>query len=153
MEGPTGQPFIHKVSDIILWLLNKFGQSSRPSSRLSRVHFHSLTYHITAVVKGTWSNVDKATAAAAFTAGRQACDVQNLNSEIVSLKIPSKFRLFSGGQDLDFDPENPVIQWTQDGYEFVFSPVLVCKHPVKTVGLGDAISSTGLMYSEFNYQS
>ena len=27
---------------------------------------------------------------------------------------------------------------------FAVSPVLVCKHPLRTVGLGDAISSIGL---------
>jgi hypothetical protein len=31
------------------------------------------------------------------------------------------------------------------------APVMVCKKPVGTVGLGDAISSMGLMYSKYKW--
>ena len=151
IEYINGQPAIHQMSDIILWLLKTFGNSvNYPDARLTRVHFHSLTYHITAVVIGAWSNIDASTGAGAQVAGLQACDVEALVEDVVELKIPKRFKLHSDDQEIDFDPSNPVIEWQKEDYLFVFSPVLVCKEPVKTVGLGDAISATGLMYSTFN---
>jgi len=33
---------------------------------------------------------------------------------------------------------------------FWIAPVMVCKNPVMTVGLGDAISTMGLMYHTFD---
>ena len=131
--------------------MKSYGRSTEfHTSRFSRVHFHSLTYHITATLEDVWFNTDKATAAGARVAGLQACDTQILTEDIVDIKIPEKFKLFSDEEVKDFNPETPVIERHRDGYFFVFSPVLVCKHPVKTVGLGDAISATGLMYSKFN---
>ena len=146
-----GQPEIHKMSDMVLWLLQTYGYSkNNPKSRLTRVHFHSLTYHILGVVPSAWSNSESAVAAGTRLAGRQACDVGDLTPEEVELRIPETFKLFSGDIDRQFDQQNPVLSWNRDGLHFVFSPVLVCHDPKKTVGLGDAISSTGLMYSQFN---
>jgi ADP-dependent glucokinase len=45
---------------------------------------------------------------------------------------------------------NPIIKFERNSIKFYITPVLVCKMPLKTVGLGDAISSTGLFYSLFN---
>lgn len=148
--GHHGQPEIHKISDIMLWLLENYGRSSKsPTARLTRIHFHSLTYHIVAVVESEWSNVAKAVAAGTQIAGLQACDVPQLNETLVELKIPLRFKLHSDDMERDFDAKNPVYSWRKNGYLFVFSPVLVCKNPVKTVGLGDAISATGLMFSQY----
>ncbi len=44
---------------------------------------------------------------------------------------------------------NPVTEFRRGKINFFLSPVLVCKKPLKTVGLGDAISSVGLLYSCF----
>lgn len=145
-----GQPLIHEMSDIILWLLGKYGKSSKnPTSRLTRVHFHSLTYHIVGAHRSHWSNIMSATMAGTRIAGMQACDVQDPDPDIVDLRIPLEFQLFSGDNKRRFDPETSTYTWTIGDYNFVFSPVLVCKQPVKTVGLGDAISATGLMFSQF----
>lgn len=149
-ESFSGQPLIHKMSDIILWMLRTYGFSTKNrESRLSRVHFHSLTYHIVGVYTSHWKNVKSAAMAGTRIAGMQACDIQRLDPDAVDLKIPLELQLFSGAERQAFDPEKPAYVWTVDDYTFVFSPVLVCKHPVRTVGLGDAISATGLMYSEF----
>ncbi|KAK3586668.1 hypothetical protein CHS0354_001280 [Potamilus streckersoni] len=150
----TGQPEIHKISDMILWILKTFGYSKkRPESKLTRVHFHSLTYHILGTVPDAWSNNEAAVAAGTHMAGHQACDVKLLTPEHVELRIPSTFRLYSGGPEKQLDHNHPVIFWDYEGYHFVFSPVLVCKDPQKTVGLGDAISATGLMYSQYNREN
>ncbi|XP_059174088.1 ADP-dependent glucokinase-like [Physella acuta] len=150
-EEHDKQPDIYKISDIMLFILQKYGRSgANPGSRLTRIHFHSLTYHIVAVDSAAWSNVDVAAAAGTQVAGLQACNIPKLSEELVRLQIPLKFKLYTGDVEREFDPLNPVISWETSGYHFVFSPVLVCKHPVKTVGLGDAISATGLMFSQFH---
>lgn len=150
IEDSQGQPLIHKMSDIIHWLLYNYGKSTKnPNSRLSRIHFHSLTYHIVGVHRSQWKNVRSATMAGTRLAGMQACDVQKLDPDIVDLKMPLEFQLFSGDVKRTLDPESPAHSWSINEYLFVLSPVLVCKDPVKTVGLGDAISATGLMFSEF----
>jgi ADP-dependent glucokinase len=147
----TGQPEIHKISDMILWILKTYGYSKEnPSSRLTRVHFHSLTYHIVGTLPSAWHNTQSAVAAGTRMAGRQACDVNKLSPPDIELRIPGTFKLFSGQDDYTFDENNPVFSWEREGFYFVFSPVLVCISPLKTVGLGDAISATGLMYSDFD---
>uniref|UniRef100_A0A1I7WBH9 Uncharacterized protein n=1 Tax=Heterorhabditis bacteriophora TaxID=37862 RepID=A0A1I7WBH9_HETBA len=37
----------------------------------------------------------------------------------------------------------------RDDVLFIYTPVLVCKFPSKTVGVDDALSTTGLLYSQF----
>lgn len=148
----NNQPEIHKVSDVILWLLKTYGHSRKSfeESRLTRIHFHSLTYHIVGTLPEAWTNSESAVAAGTEVAGRQACNIEQLESDKVELKIPKTFKLHSNDDKLrEIDEKRPVISWDMEGYHFVFSPVLVCRHPIKTVGLGDAISSTGLMYSQF----
>lgn len=136
---------------MILWILKTYGYSEdSPDNKLTRVHFHSLTFHIIGTIKGAWHNNREAVAAGTRTAGEQACDMKTLHPDKVKLRIPKKIKMFSGDEERDFDETNPVISWNIEGYSFVFSPVLVCINPLKTVGLGDAISSSGLMYSEYN---
>ncbi len=46
----NGQPEIAKVTDILDWILNKYGKSAaNPASRLTRIHFHCLAYHVIAI--------------------------------------------------------------------------------------------------------
>ena len=49
----------------------------------------------------------------------------------------------------ELNAAHPVVEFTrQNGrLQFVLTPILVCLNPIKTVGLGDAISSNGLFYS------
>lgn len=150
-EERDGQPEIHKSTDMILWILKTYGYSlENPDNKLTRVHFHSLTFHIIGTVKGAWHNNKAAVAAGTRTAGQQACDTPTIDPDKVRLRIPRTFRLFTGDKEREFNETNPVTSWELEGYNFEFSPVLVCAEPLKTVGLGDAISSTGLMFSEYN---
>lgn len=146
-----GLPIIHKITDTMVWLMKKFGKlSKKEHSRLTRIHFHTLTYHIIGTVPGVWGNSAGAVAAGTRKAGRQACDTPILDPEKADLKIPKKFLLHTGGEERTFSHSEPVMSFTHESLEFSFSPVLVCKKPLKTVGLGDAISATGLLYSTFN---
>jgi ADP-dependent glucokinase len=146
-----GRPHIHKVGDAVHFLLEKFGHSeSRRSSRLTRVHFHSLTFHVAGVMSDFWGNLESAVGAGTRMAGLKACDVTSLTADKLNLKIPTNFSLHEKDSVRQLNSSQPIISWSKGDKKFVFSPVLVCKKPLKTVGLGDAISATGLFYSEFN---
>lgn len=145
------------MSDILHWVLNLYGRNLRygaASSRLTRIHFHCLTYHIIAVVPNTWLNSNVAVAAGSRAASRQACDSENLSSTEVELRTPKKFarsiKFWELRRNLlKRDEANPATSWKYENVHFHFSAVLVCKEPKRTVGLGDCISATGLQYSDF----
>ncbi|CAH1796959.1 unnamed protein product [Owenia fusiformis] len=147
-----GQPEIHKVSDIMTWLLKtySYGSKNYPNSKLTRVHFHSLTYHITGTLNVAWRNERAAVAAGTRIAAKQACDMKIFDPTKVDIKSPEQFKLFTGDKLRSFNQSEPVLSWKTGDFKFCFSPVLVCKHPLKTVGLGDAISATGLLFSEYD---
>ena len=143
------QPQLSIVKDILAWLLNTYGHTTKtPSSRLTRIHFHSLTYHVIATVKGTWSNCQSAAIAGARAASLQACDTTSFEQDKFSLKV-SKTLKISDNITVQFDPSKPGISWEEGELEFSYSPVLVCRKPIRTVGLGDAISATGLLFSSY----
>ena len=147
-------PDVSEVSDLMIWLLSTYGQSkTNTESRLTRLHFHSLTYHSIATVKGTWSNSQNAVAAGTMIAGTQACDIKDLDADLVNLHVDEEGNLPVGGHIDSYNPDNPVAAWSVDNFSFFFSPVLVCIEPIKTVGLGDAISSSGLLHSVFNLKT
>lgn len=144
----NGHPDIPSISDVLLGLLR-----AKRKTTLTRIHFHCLTYHIIATRKGHWSNSKSAVAAGTRVAGIQACKDDYIRPEKVELRVPKRAVAISNspnhGDKKQFSPDDPVITWEINDVEFHFSPVLVCKNPVKTVGLGDAISGTGLVYSDF----
>ncbi|KAI4825557.1 hypothetical protein KUCAC02_021237, partial [Chaenocephalus aceratus] len=55
-------------------------------------------------------------------------------------------------EQLSLIPEQPVTVWRRGNVTFHLTAVLVCRQPLRTVGLGDAISAEGLVYSEFETQ-
>ncbi|XP_071845804.1 ADP-dependent glucokinase-like [Apostichopus japonicus] len=143
-----GHPEIPQVADILVALLR-----SKRKSTLTRIHFHCLTYHIIATRKGSWSNTASAVAAGTRVAGMQACQDETIVPDKVELRVPKRAIAISDspmhGDRLQFQPDKPTLKWEISNIEIYFSPVLVCKEPLKTVGLGDAISGTGLVYSDF----
>lgn len=60
--------------------------------------------------------------------------------------MPTSFTI--GRKDVTLDPKHPIHEWRSGDFECALAPVLVCKHPQKTVGLGDSISATGLLYQD-----
>ncbi|XP_013882441.1 ADP-dependent glucokinase isoform X2 [Austrofundulus limnaeus] len=150
-----GIPDVGRVSDILLWILEHHGRSDPSSeSDLTRIHFHTLAYHVLATVDGYWTNQVAAVAAGARVASSQACGLHAVAVDKVELKAPQEF--FSSHseprQQLTLNPAEPVSVWHRGNITFHMTPVLVCKHPLRTVGLGDAISAEGLVYSEFQFQ-
>ncbi|XP_016358459.1 ADP-dependent glucokinase-like isoform X1 [Sinocyclocheilus anshuiensis] len=146
-----GIPDVGRVSDILLWVLEQHGRADPESEAdLTRIHFHTLAYHILATVDGHWGNQVAAVAAGARVASSQACGLQAVDITKVVLKAPLNFHSsFSEPREsLAVDPTRPVTMWRRGNVSFHLTPVLVCKQPLRTVGLGDAISAEGLVFSE-----
>ncbi|XP_019934869.1 ADP-dependent glucokinase isoform X1 [Paralichthys olivaceus] len=161
-EGPhadlgawKGVPDVGQVSDILLWILEQQGRTDPLSEAdLTRIHFHTLAYHILATVEGYWANEAAAVMAGARVASSQACGLQSVDIGKVELKAPLEFHssYFEPREKLSLNPAEPVTVWRRGNVTFHLTPVLVCKQPLRTVGLGDAISAEGLIYSELKTQ-
>ncbi|XP_021172056.2 ADP-dependent glucokinase isoform X2 [Fundulus heteroclitus] len=150
-----GSPDVGRVSDILLWTLERHGRTDPSSeSELTRIHFHTLAYHILATVDGYWGNQAAAVMAGARVASSQACGLRAVDVSKVELKAPLEFHSshFEPREQLSVNPEEPVTVWHRGNVTFHLTPVLVCKRPLRTVGLGDAISAEGLVYSELKSQ-
>ena len=148
------------MSDILYWTLSTFGKDSKsyPTSRLSRIHFHCLTYHIIAAFPQFWSQSEVAAAAGSSAVTKQACNHDNIHVEEVELRTPKYFARSVDDWTLrrnlvKHDQANPITSWKRGSIDFHFSAVLVCKKPKRTVGLGDCISGTGLQFSRFNHSN
>ncbi|XP_070829235.1 ADP-dependent glucokinase isoform X1 [Chaetodon trifascialis] len=150
-----GIPDTGRVSDILLWILEQHGRSD-PSSEadLTRIHFHTLAYHILVTVDGYWGNQAAAVMAGARVASSQSCGLQTVDVSKVELKAPLEFHSSHSEprEKLSLNPAQPVTVWRRGNVTFHLTPVLVCKQPLRTVGLGDAISAEGLVYSELKTQ-
>lgn len=161
-EGPhsdlaawKGIPDVGQVSDILLWILEEHGRGDPLSEAdLTRIHFHTLAYHILATVEGHWGNQAAAVMAGARVASSQACGLESVDVSKVELKAPLEFYSSHGEprEKLILNPAEPVTTWHRGNVTFHMTPVLVCTHPLRTVGLGDAISAEGLVYSELKTQ-
>lgn len=147
------KPGIMWVSDLLHWLMQTYSSVNGLLSTLTRVHLHSLAFHLIAVVEdGPWYNNRQAVMAGARIAGLQACDTSVFNAYNFKLLIPEHFRVTRANIPLSkkvMNSRSGCVEWSRNGVRYYFSPVLVCSDPLKTVGLGDAISAFGLVYSEF----
>ncbi len=156
-EAIPAKPGVEQVSDLLHWLIGRFG--SVPGSRLSRVHFHSLSFHVVATdQEGPWGDGERSVVAGTQVAGLQACDVATFQPHLFELKLTDEFALSGSDHKLSqrrakISPHSPVVVWERGGWQYHLSPVLVCKHPLRTVGLGDAISALGLIYSSFTHDT
>lgn len=145
--GASSPSAVRVSSDVLLWVLRRFGAVSGVASRLSRLHFHSLPFHVVAAVTGRWGNQAASSAAGAWTASAQACGRTRVRAHEAQLRAPLVFNT-NKTHTLTLDPDRPITEWTQHHVTLHLSPVLVCKRPIRTVGLGDAISANGLLFSE-----
>ena len=148
------KPGVEWISDLLHWLVTTYTKQGR--SRLSRVHFHSLAFHTVATLtNGPWHGAPDGLEEGAKVAGLQACNVMSFNPVDFELGMPLNFALSRmdhklspvrryGSGDLSH-----IVHWRRGSADYYLSPVLVCREPTKTVGLGDAISSLGLLYTNF----
>jgi ADP-dependent glucokinase len=143
---------LQKVVDIIEWILTKYGKNPK----LTRIHFHYLLYHIIAINdENIWSNTESSLLSGSKIASKQACDfdfdadeTKDFHSKI-HYRIQTRIFQIGKNESIEVNSTNPVMHFKRKNINFFLTPVLVCKKPIKTVGLGDAISSYGLLYSSF----
>lgn len=121
-------PNIKYVFETINFLMNKF-------SSITRIHFHSLAYHLLAIKDSKWKNPLESVALGSLAASSRANGGKELKVD--------EFDFLTNYQDFGF--KSPLDSMTKDGVSYYFCQVLVCKIPVRTVGLGDTISAYGLM--------
>ncbi|ULU09041.1 hypothetical protein L3Y34_019912 [Caenorhabditis briggsae] len=154
----AGTVHVHKVVEMLHWLLKTYGRDptgqnpNKVGYRLSRIHFHCLTYHIMVSSGTDWSNLAAGLAAGARIAGRLSCNIgaNTMDSELLEIRTAANFVLDKKMEKhYQFESHNPIASWMREDVLFVFTPVLVCRLPSKTVGIDDAISATGLLYSQF----
>ncbi|KAI4874323.1 hypothetical protein NFI96_013949 [Prochilodus magdalenae] len=122
-----GIPDVGRVADILLWVLEQHGRADTESEAdLTRIHFHTLAYHILVTVDGHWGNQQAAVAAGARVASSQACGLQAVDVSKVALKAPLNFySSFSEPREsLVLDPNSPVTVWRRGNVSFYLSPVL-----------------------------
>lgn len=155
------KPSIPHASDLLHWMYSRYTPHRQTrQSRLSRIHFHSLTFHILVhpsrdLAGSRWQAGVEAVMAGSRQASLQACNTTEITADQFELLVPKTFPLSYSDENLsrspiDYEPENGYAAWQRDGLDYFLSPVYVCRQPLKTVGLGDAISSTGLLHSEFS---
>jgi ADP-dependent glucokinase len=123
---------------------------------LRRVHFHCLMYHLITVVDDEKLDDQALLAsisASSLAATEQACDFEpgwNEHDKIELLYDFSTVRQQLMNTVSHYQDRDGVISWRQMQsnkslkLRFYFAPVMVCKSPRHTVGLGDTISSAGL---------
>ena len=174
MGGAAGQPGARAEvaggtpSVIGVALLLRHVIEAHPS--LTRVHFHALAFHVIAyssdAMGKVWRGRKAAVAAGSLAATLEACHatLEGLvgermrviaplaNISLVDPRTPPS-ALVSRRRDLagpfSIDSTAPVLAWrwgsTHGGdIYFAMAPVAICAAPVSTVGLGDAISASGL---------
>lgn len=140
-----------KVAAISAALEYVFKAAHAQGATVSRFHFHSLGYHIIASAKSSynlrqWSDATTSAAAGSITATYQACNVsshEELHGDDLKLIVSTHVDVDGLGTDVRELQQDTALQvWDTDSLTITFVPVLVCKTPLVTVGLGDAISSS-----------
>jgi ADP-dependent glucokinase len=118
---------------------------ARPQRRLDRIHFHSLKFHVIATRKSSqWQDSTYGAILGSIAATVNACAFNRHNpfdiSRVDFLADSKTSSLFS---------QKPLHVSHKGDIAFSIVPVLVCKDPRATVGLGDAISASGLLHHRF----
>ncbi|EGC31620.1 hypothetical protein DICPUDRAFT_50094 [Dictyostelium purpureum] len=131
-------------------ILGDFGIPTMSKQRsLTRIHFHYLSFHIVSTkAYSQWSpnQSSAAVAASSIEATNQACLFNDVELHLPP-SVEVDYRYTPGAtKTILFNKKSPVTYWQDSGYEFHVAPVLVCKSPMKTVGLGDSISTMGFLY-------
>lgn len=153
----ASRPAPAAVAALLRWLLEAY-----PSS-LTRLHFHSLAFHVVAYRKAAvgvaWRGNAGAVAAGAAAATTEACGVpaDGVTPAHVSLLADAVFTADDpraggtgapAGATHSLSSATPVASWLWGSavgpVAFRLAPVAVCARPASTVGLGDAVSATGL---------
>ena len=131
-------------------------QAEKQYRDLNRVHLHFLSYHVICLREKInikmyqWERdrAEQAVSAGSIATSSNACGPNLGNS--IPLAKDCEIRKYDIGDRTIFG--NTEIgdlfnHFVFEGLEFWVAPVAVCKIPIRTVGLGDIISSTGVAHS------
>eukprot|EP01128_Nolandella_sp_AFSM9_P006060 TRINITY_DN3050_c0_g1_i1.p1 TRINITY_DN3050_c0_g1~~TRINITY_DN3050_c0_g1_i1.p1 ORF type:complete len:571 (-),score=189.31 TRINITY_DN3050_c0_g1_i1:95-1627(-) len=160
-------PKVDYAMEVLGAVMNTIKSHKHGVHNLGRIHLHTLNFHIVALSgDGGWANGDASAAMGSLISSVKAC---NYRGDPVSLEVDFTLPLV---EDLDLWGEKarptlgewpfkngiPVVTSIYKGalypkpdITYYVSPVLVCKNPKQTAGLGDAISSVALTHSTFEY--
>lgn len=147
IEDPTlnnyiTQHFKDPQVETALKAIQRIYNHQNKASKLERIHFHSYKFHILSYkLDGSFKNGTIAAIRASMIASLKACDMKQLDNF-------EKFEVTWMENNPDSSPENPITIVHKDNIEYIVVPVINCKLPKKTVGLGDFISSEGLMFHD-----
>ena len=145
-------------SDVYEAIAFIFGAYEAESRVLSRIHFHCLGFHVIATreldasskrAPRIWPNSAIAVASGSVAATLKGCDadISDLHGNDLDVKRLS-FKFRGALQDVDQALPVAVHEMKSSAGTITFSsaPVVVCRRPKSTVGLGDLISATGLAH-------
>ncbi|KAH7485218.1 ADP-dependent glucokinase [Phytophthora ramorum] len=146
-------------------------------AQLSRIHFHTLQFHIVCQKEGSmWEDPKAALVQSALMSSKVACgkppapgseaadddkpkpmrtsaemevDPERIEILLARQQLLSK----SQGLKVDLDPFSPVVTWQEADFQCHLVPMLACKKPDHTAGLGDNISGTGVAYHRIQKKS
>ncbi|KAG7376751.1 hypothetical protein PHYPSEUDO_012792 [Phytophthora pseudosyringae] len=152
-------------------------EESLALTQLSRIHFHTLQFHIVCQKEGSmWENPTTALVQSALMSSKVACgkppapgsssgdsdkpkpmrtsaemevDPERIEVLLARQQLLSK----SQGLKVDLDPFSPVVTWQEADFQCHLVPMLACKKPDHTAGLGDNISGTGVAYHRIQKKS
>ncbi|CAI5739578.1 unnamed protein product [Peronospora destructor] len=148
-------------------------QETQALAQLSRIHFHTLQFHIVCQKKGsTWEDPTTALVQSALMSSKVACgkpapasddDEPQLMRTSAEMEVdPERIEILLARQQLlskrqslkvDLDPFSPVVTWQEADFQCYLVPMLACKKPDHTAGLGDNISGTGVSYHRIQKKS
>ncbi|KAL3667805.1 hypothetical protein V7S43_007356 [Phytophthora oleae] len=145
-------------------------------AQLSRIHFHTLQFHIVCQKEGSmWEDPTTALVQSALMSSKVACgkppapgasddsdkpkpmrtsaemevDPERIEILLARQQILSKRQ----GLKVDLDPFSPVVTWQEADFQCHLVPMMACKKPDHTAGLGDNISGTGVAYHRIQKKS
>lgn len=172
---PTVAQISEQIHDVIQFASRArkaFGSSKTPEedkaaaeslalAQLSRIHFHTLQFHIICQQEdGIWEDPTTALIHSSLMSSKVACGKNNSDPSVLRPSLEMEIDtdrvelllarqvLVSKQQSLrvDIDPFSPVITWHEADFKCHLVPMLACKRPDHTAGLGDNISGTGMAY-------
>ncbi|CAH0474398.1 unnamed protein product [Peronospora belbahrii] len=155
---------------------NKNGDKTLALAQLSRIHFHTLQFHIVCQKDGSiWEDPTTALVQSALMSSKVACGKpapasatsdddkpQPMRTSAEMEVDPERIEILLARQQLlskrqgltvDLDPFSPVVTWQEADFQCHLVPMLACKKPDHTAGLGDNISGTGVSYHRLQKKS
>eukprot|EP01089_Gocevia_fonbrunei_P011838 TRINITY_DN2625_c0_g1_i1.p1 TRINITY_DN2625_c0_g1~~TRINITY_DN2625_c0_g1_i1.p1 ORF type:complete len:501 (+),score=93.92 TRINITY_DN2625_c0_g1_i1:62-1564(+) len=159
---PTLKTVTNALTSIFEFLEAQVVSTEESFRNLTRIHLHTLRYHVvthTTCDETTdkytckrWNGGITSVIAGALRATQQACDSEDIRLDDVNILLDDETFLVeiepagSKKQEIKVIENDGVAEWQNCKMKFYMASVLVCEQPKKTVGLGDAISATGLVY-------